>query len=163
MSNRAWMPLHVNMYVSQTLDLSAVEHGALLLLVIAHYRNGSLPDAPEQVRRLARLTPTQWSESRDRLLAFFAADEGKYSRADQIRGLGARRRVPKAMRIAVLERDGELCAYCGKTEGPFHIDHKTPWSLGGRHELENLCVSCESCNLAKSNIPYADWLELINE
>ena len=161
MSNRAWMPLHVNDYLAKTLDLSTLEHGALLLLLVRYRRNGERPADDEITRRWTKLTPTQWTESKHRLLSFFAADEGQYSAADRLCGVGARRRAPLAMRHAVLERDGEVCAYCGSTAGPFHVDHKTPWSLGGKHDLDNLCVACEPCNLAKSDLPYAVWMEII--
>lgn len=33
--------------------------------------------------------------------------------------------------------------------------------LGGKHELDNLCVACEPCNLAKSDIPFVEWMEII--
>ncbi|MBB3743883.1 hypothetical protein FHX10_003382 [Rhizobium sp. BK591] len=161
MSNRAWMPLHIDLYVAHTLDLSTVEHGALLLLIMKNRWKGGLPADQELVRRWAKLTPAQWANSKDRLLSFFDAAGGRYSLADKICGAGARRRAPIALRRAVLERDGEVCAYCRTTYGPFHVDHKEPWSLGGKHELDNLCVACEPCNLAKSDIPYAEWMEII--
>ncbi|MGR9076238.1 HNH endonuclease [Rhizobium leguminosarum] len=161
MSERPVIRIYVDLYLSHTLDLSTVEHGALLLLIMKNRRNGGLPADHEVVRRWAKMTPNQWAESKDRLLGFFDAGQGRYSLADKISGAGARRRVPIALRQAVLERDGEVCAYCRTTTGPFHVDHKEPWSLGGKHDLENLCVACGACNLAKSNIPYADWLETI--
>ncbi|WP_407695941.1 HNH endonuclease [Sphaerimonospora thailandensis] len=61
------------------------------------------------------------------------------------------------------------CRYCGrrvhtrrKGPGKLHFDHVIPWSKGGRHAVENLVVSCQRCNLRKSNDdsirPY-DWSE----
>lgn len=33
----------------------------------------------------------------------------------------------------------------------FHIDHYIPLSKGGTHTLENIVISCPSCNILKSN------------
>ena len=55
-----------------------------------------------------------------------------------------------------IEQDNN-CYYCGK---PFfnntlvkdcHIDHKTPISRGGSNGIENIVLSCSSCNQHKSN------------
>lgn len=44
-----------------------------------------------------------------------------------------------------------FCEYCGRSvEGKsVHFDHIVPLSKGGHHSLENLCISCPSCNLRK--------------
>ena len=42
------------------------------------------------------------------------------------------------------------CAYCGETEGVFHVDHVFPISKGGDDRWYNLTRACESCNLSKS-------------
>jgi hypothetical protein len=161
MSNRAWMPLHIADYLADTGHLTATEHGAYMLLIMHYWQNGHLPANEKLIARVARMTADQWEESRDKLLSYFTADRGAYSRADKAVGRGLNRRAPVSMRRAALERDGEICAYCGAVEGPFHVDHKTPWSLGGRHDLDNLCVACEACNITKSNLPYSEWMEII--
>lgn len=161
MSNRAWMPLHIADYLSDTGHLNAAEHGAYLLLIMHYWQNGHLPENEKLIARVARMTVEQWEESRDRLLPFFHADTGRYSKADRAVRRGVNRRAPAFLRREVLERDGEICAYCRGTAGPFHVDHKQPWSLGGKHSLDNLCVACEPCNLAKSNLPFSDWMEII--
>lgn len=155
------MPLHIADYLSDTGHLTATEHGAYLLLIMHYWQNGALPESERVIARIAKMSAEQWKESRDRLLVFFESKLSVYSRADRAIGRGLNRRAPASIRRAVFERDGEICTYCGGNEGPFHVDHRTPWSLGGRHDLNNLCIACESCNLAKSNLPYADWLEII--
>jgi hypothetical protein len=161
MSNRAWMPLHIADYLSDTGHLTATEHGAYLLLIMHYWQNGSLPQNERVIARIAKLSVDQWEESRDRLMSFFGTEAGRYSMADRVAGRGVNRRAPPSVRRAVLARDGDVCSYCGSTAGPFHVDHKEPWSLGGKHEVDNLCVACETCNLAKSNLPYAEWMEII--
>lgn len=65
--------------------------------------------------------------------------------------------IPLLIRRMVKERDGEVCFYCGATEGPFHLDHIIPWSRGGEHTTENLTVSCASCNWSKGDKTVDEW------
>lgn len=44
----------------------------------------------------------------------------------------------------------KICHWCeAPCDESFHIDHYYPISKGGRHELDNLVISCPSCNLEK--------------
>jgi len=65
------------------------------------------------------------------------------------------RTIPLGLRYAVLTRDNSTCQRCGRTPAKdyvvLHIDHKTPFSLGGLTEESNLWVLCADCNLGKSN------------
>lgn len=149
MSNRAWMPLHIENYLEDTGHLTAAEHGAYLLLIMAYWRDGGLPEDERITARIARLNKEEWAESRDRLLSFFGVDASGYAAFERAQGLDRKRSIPRRVRSAVYERDGHKCSYCGIEEGPFQIDHIFPWSRGGRHELENLCVACVSCNALK--------------
>ncbi|KAA3527069.1 DUF1376 domain-containing protein [Agrobacterium vitis] len=81
MSNRAWMPLHIDDYLADTDYLSAAEHGAYLLLIMKYWRDGGLPDDEGMIRRYAKLSPEQWSESREVIAAFFG-DGWKHGRID---------------------------------------------------------------------------------
>lgn len=90
MSNRAWMPLHIDAYITDTDHLTATEHGAYLLLIMKYWRDGGLPSDEGMIRRYAKMTPDQWAESRDVIAAFF--DDGwrhkridaELSKADEI-------------------------------------------------------------------------------
>jgi hypothetical protein len=68
-----------------------------------------------------------------------------------------RQKVSKAMRAKVFDRDGSQCTYCGDVDGPFHIDHIHPISKGGSNSIENLTVSCWSCNLSKGCKTMSEW------
>lgn len=81
MSNRAWMPLHIDAYITDTDHLTATEHGAYLLLIMKYWRDGGLPADEGMIRRYAKLTPDQWAESRDVIAAFFD-DSWKHSRIE---------------------------------------------------------------------------------
>jgi 5-methylcytosine-specific restriction endonuclease McrA len=43
------------------------------------------------------------------------------------------------------------CAYCGKTDVPFEIDHIRPRSRGGSNRVSNLALACHACNATKGN------------
>lgn len=64
----------------------------------------------------------------------------------------------QTMRRIILERDGEVCSYCGTTRGPFHVDHIHPRALGGGDSFNNLCVACAPCNLSKGSSTLSDWM-----
>ena len=54
------------------------------------------------------------------------------------------------------------CYYCGTVQSgaKIHIEHMTPISRGGKHELQNLCASCSSCNLKKATKTAEEWKSL---
>ena len=58
------------------------------------------------------------------------------------------------VRKVVFYRDGGVCMKCGLqlTIKKFHIDHIIPISKGGAEwDLNNLELSCQTCNLRKGN------------
>lgn len=61
-----------------------------------------------------------------------------------------------AARAAVWERAEMRCEYCRLhsqdwDELTFHIDHIYAKKHGGSDDLQNLCLSCPECNMAKSS------------
>ncbi|MXP42991.1 HNH endonuclease [Allopontixanthobacter sediminis] len=47
-------------------------------------------------------------------------------------------------------RQRKICFYCGKRcENRFEVDHFVPLAKGGAHEIDNLRISCRSCNRRK--------------
>jgi 5-methylcytosine-specific restriction endonuclease McrA len=50
-----------------------------------------------------------------------------------------------------LSKQHKICYWCNKKcDDDFHIDHYLPLSKGGLHKIENLVISCPTCNLTKS-------------
>lgn len=46
----------------------------------------------------------------------------------------------------------KVCHWCGTDcQHEFVVDHVHPLSKGGKHEVDNLVISCRSCNARKSN------------
>lgn len=64
------------------------------------------------------------------------------------------RNISFSMRYKVLRRDNFRCVACGRSSEDgikLHVDHKTPFSLGGLTILSNLQTLCHQCNIGKSN------------
>lgn len=81
MSNRAWMPLHIGDYLKDTGHLSALEHGAYLLMIMHYWQHGALPADERLTARIAKLSPDQWADSRD-ILAMLFQEHWTHKRID---------------------------------------------------------------------------------
>ncbi|MFA5772276.1 MAG: HNH endonuclease [Thermoplasmata archaeon] len=67
-----------------------------------------------------------------------------------------KRGIPLKLRLNVLKRDNFRCVFCGRSPAThvgviLHIDHKIPFSKGGKTEIGNLQTLCLECNIGKSN------------
>ena len=52
--------------------------------------------------------------------------------------------------VKLYKDSGDRCFYCdSKLGGEFEYDHFIPLCRGGEHSLENLKISCKSCNRSK--------------
>ena len=100
-----------------------------------------------------------------------AVEEVEAAQAELLKGLDGsavkigrngrmtRRAIPQQIQIAVMQRDGECCQYCGAEDGPFHLDHVIPVSRGGDHGMHNLVVACARCNLSKGAKTPEEWAQ----
>lgn len=62
------------------------------------------------------------------------------------------------------KRKSFLCYYC-KERFPvcrLHVDHVVALANGGHHSIENLCSSCDSCNLKKNAKPISE-IQFLNQ
>jgi hypothetical protein len=55
----------------------------------------------------------------------------------------------KKIRLKVLARDANTCAYCGDVAT--EVDHVYPKSKGGEDTLDNLVAACRRCNILKKD------------
>jgi 5-methylcytosine-specific restriction endonuclease McrA len=61
------------------------------------------------------------------------------------------------VREYLLEKWERRCAYCGKKNVPFQIEHVIPKSRGGSNRMPNLTISCEPCNTKKGTLTAAEF------
>lgn len=74
--------------------------------------------------------------------------------------------TPLSIKMAVYQRDGGRCRYCGvitiiksaRTNNPKArtVDHVIPRSKGGRSDIINLVTACKACNERKLSHTLAD-------
>jgi 5-methylcytosine-specific restriction endonuclease McrA len=78
-----------------------------------------------------------------------------------------RKRLQRGMRLPesewfplvaqILQRDGNVCTYCGTGE-KLTADHVVPLTRGGTNDPSNLTACCITCNTKKSNKLVSEWL-----
>jgi 5-methylcytosine-specific restriction endonuclease McrA len=68
-------------------------------------------------------------------------------------------RIPKSLRIRVIERDGLRCVYCGLDLiiKEVQLDHVIPEAKGGPTSYDNLQVTCGKCNREKSTLSESEF------
>jgi 5-methylcytosine-specific restriction endonuclease McrA len=61
------------------------------------------------------------------------------------------------VRAHLLEKFQRRCAYCGKQNVPFELDHVLPRSRDGSDRVSNLVLACHDCNREKGDRTAAEW------
>lgn len=132
--------------------MSLQERGACTtLLEVWRVRDFSLPDDDRIISRILGVDMRVWKRLKASLKAsgFLSIHDGLIDPAQTFECRAERRAIPLPIRRAVIERDGNMCRYCGDTSGPFELDHVLPWSRGGQDTVDNLVRACLPCNRAK--------------
>jgi HNH endonuclease len=120
--------------------------------------------SPERVRIYEKCRPGLWlyrglfhlvdswqeSDGKRRVCKFkLVAVDGKDEGQMPVLPPRPRRNIPRAIRIAVWQRDGGKCVVCGGTD-KLHFDHIVPISKGGTsNTANNIQLLCARHNLAK--------------
>lgn len=71
----------------------------------------------------------------------------------------------KAWMHSILSKPAAIC-YWHEGVIPIskvHFDHIIPLKEGGAHSIENLCVSCDACNLKKGAMPLRLWIKMSDQ
>ena len=69
-----WFPFYIADYLSKTLRLTTLQHGAYLLLIIEYYQRGKLPTDDASLALIAGLSAKEWAANRAALAKYFKAD-----------------------------------------------------------------------------------------
>lgn len=75
------------------------------------------------------------------------------------------RQTGKDKRLALLQRDGNRCFYCGLSmpEGDQTIEHLIAIDKGGSNHMENLVLAHEACNKLADNRPIIEKIAIRDE
>lgn len=65
-------------------------------------------------------------------------------------GFSQSRYVSETTKKIVYTRDGGVCQCCGTSQN-LQYDHIVPFSCGGKNDVSNIQLLCQSCNGSKSN------------
>lgn len=69
-----YMPLYIADYQADTGHLTAIEHGAYLLLIMCYWQRGEpLPNDDRKLARICKMSGQQWARIKPTILEFFEA------------------------------------------------------------------------------------------
>lgn len=72
------MPLYVADYLADTAYLTTEQHGAYLLMLMAYWRNGPIPNDPRVIASITKISPDAWSIAQAVLEQFFTLHNGMW-------------------------------------------------------------------------------------
>jgi uncharacterized protein YdaU (DUF1376 family) len=166
-----WMKFNIGDYLADTMHLSCMQHGIYLLLIMAYFKQGSLPDEERVLARICTLSPALWRRHSPAVMAMFYRDKvGKWRhkridaelieirrlttlRAKSARGASKKRwdyqeYLQSAWWLTRRQRSLELadytCQKCGASNTELHVHHLTYLTIGHEEDadLQVLCAQC---------------------
>ena len=63
------------------------------------------------------------------------------------------------IRNYLLEKHGRKCFYCDKEASNFEVEHMIPKAKGGSNRIDNLALSCHSCNQKKGTLTAEEFIK----
>jgi len=134
------------------LDARRVRARERRLADLARYR------AAETIRRARR---REWQREYERA---WRRNNREAARVASIRKRSLRRGAPGSFTrdqwIEKVELLGGVCFYCGRSDRPLTVDHKTPICRGGSNSIENIVPACATCNFRKGRRTAKEFLEV---
>jgi 5-methylcytosine-specific restriction endonuclease McrA len=90
----------------------------------------------------------------------------RHNRRARIRGNGGTYTLKELNDL--FEKQEGFCFYCGELlyvsfDREVHVDHMIPLSRGGSNSIENIVLSCATCNLEKNTKTSDEYLKLKKE
>jgi len=98
----------------------------------------------------------------DPVLKIETVDNDYFNCASRARTANSRsnEEITKSDVVTTLRKCDYSCQYCGKSikKENWHLDHIIPLSKNGKNIVDNLCVSCKTCNLMKNSMMKDDFI-----
>lgn len=161
MSDKPFVPFYTSDFLAGTSGMTAATKGVYItLLCLMYEKEEPIGQSWDMLARRCGCTLPAFKKAVECLQddGKIEVNDGKiWSEKCEKRIGKTRPHIPVRISDAVWARDGKCCSYCGDTDGPFHLDHIHPWSLGGGHTEENLTVACAKCNLSKGAKTLEEW------
>jgi uncharacterized protein YdaU (DUF1376 family) len=82
MREKKYMPFYTGDYLRDTLHLSAMQHGAYILLIIHYWEHGGLPKTKKGRAQISRLPYNTYRDHELTLAAFFSQPGWRHKRID---------------------------------------------------------------------------------
>jgi len=147
--SKPWMPLYIGDYLRDTRHLGATEHGVYLLLMMAYWTAGCLPNDDEKLARIACISRAQWMKIRGTIQTFFQ-DGWKHQRIDQ--------ELAKAEDISTKRRDA---VNKRKDRHPINDRTNVPTNVGDLNTQSQPQSQPQERNKQESAPASADALEIL--
>ena len=71
-----WMRFNIGDYLADTMDLTALQHGIYLLLIMHYFKRGPLPDDEAALARIAKVNRLIWRRDAPAVMALFRREKG---------------------------------------------------------------------------------------
>jgi uncharacterized protein YdaU (DUF1376 family) len=88
MSADHWMRFNIGDYLADTMNLSTMQHGIYILLIMHYFKRGELPSNDSGLARIAKVPTRQWKLHSPGVMALFRKSENglwRHKRIDQER------------------------------------------------------------------------------
>ena len=80
-----FMPIYIGDYLKDTTFLTTAEHGAYLLMLMACWQHGAIPNKSAVICRITGLTKAEWDDLKETIMPYFKIRGGEihHSRVDR--------------------------------------------------------------------------------